>query len=93
MQEGLEDALCVDVAPAEPHVHHHPPHLGSQQAQGRLDQGAEPAHAHTKGHGVYNVQMRLIVDGKIFEGSHVKKNSVAHGIEHAKCAYAHNKGH
>ena len=44
MEEGLEDALCVDVAPGHA-APHHPPHLGSQQAQGRLDQRAEPVHS------------------------------------------------
>jgi hypothetical protein len=31
------------VAPVEPHVHQDSPHLGSQQAQGGLDQRAEPS--------------------------------------------------
>ncbi len=43
MEKCLEDALCVEVAPVEPHVHQDSPHLGSQQAQGGLDQRAEPS--------------------------------------------------
>ncbi len=49
MEKSLEDALCVEVAPVEPHVHQDSPHLGSQQAQGGLDQRAEPSkHAYTQ---------------------------------------------